>query len=40
MRQAQCSRGNLPSCGASGTPYYGTILIRPYDLNSLLLKGR
>ena len=40
MRQSQCSRGNLPSCGASGTPYYGTILIRPYDLNSLLLKGR
>lgn len=38
MRQTQCSRGNLPSCGASGTPYYDT-LIRQYDLNSLFLKG-
>lgn len=39
MRQTQWSCGNLPSCGASGTPYYDT-LIRQYDLNSLLLKGR
>ena len=39
MRQTQCPCGKLPSCGASGTPNYDT-LIRQYDLNSLFLKGR